>query len=320
MSSLFQNAYYLAINFNAIFYGVELVIYSLSVNELLAHRKTSTRTDKFYIAFSTVLLVLITVYMSTEAVFGQEMWIVHQDSPGGPVQFFVDNADVWYQTMGTASSVVLNLLTDALLIYRMYVVWPSYRVIVFPCFLYLATIGLGIIELYASGKPGADFFVGTAAQLGVAYYTTTIALNALATTVICARLSRALAAASRSRGVRAGAHRQRYYVGTLPIVVESALPYSAAGVAFLVAYGLQSDRTVLFGAFYGMFACISPQLIVLRVVSGRSWTRESVSAAEFETLGLGAAARQTDAEVATTARSLDDGDRKSALGSVLEVG
>ena len=86
------------------------------MNELMKRRKTWTRTDKFYTAFSTALLVLITIYLSTEAVFGQEMWVVHQSSPGGPVQFFAENADVWYQTMGTASSVVLNLLGDALLV------------------------------------------------------------------------------------------------------------------------------------------------------------------------------------------------------------
>ncbi len=123
---------------------------------------------------------------------------------------------------------------------------------------------LGIIELYSSGKPDANFFVGTAAQLGVAYYATTISLNVIATCVICARLvyfatSNPLAVApgaaaggpiARDAG---GAAAVRYYTGTLPVVVESALPYSAAGVAFLVSYGMQSDISILFGALYGMF-------------------------------------------------------------------
>ncbi|KAI1784831.1 hypothetical protein LXA43DRAFT_1186219 [Ganoderma leucocontextum] len=309
MSSLFQNAYYLAINFNAILYGAELGIYWMTIKALLDKRKAWSTTDKFYVAFSTALLVLITIYMSTEAVFGQEMWIVHSGAPGGPAAFLADNVNVWYQTMGTTASVILIMLSDALLydddyrdyhpaqqIYRMYVVWPDFRVVAFPCFLYVASIALGIIELYSSGKPDANFFVGTAAQLGVAYYATTISLNVIATSVICARLvyfartatlNPARVAAGSPKDI--GSTAMLRYTGTLPVVVESALPYSMAGVAFLVSYGMQSDISILFfGTLYGMFTCVSPQLIILRVVTGAAWTRdktaESISAVEFGNL------------------------------------
>ncbi|KAI0668256.1 hypothetical protein C8Q78DRAFT_980509 [Trametes maxima] len=288
MSALFQNAYYLAVNFNSILYGVELACYAMTMHALLRRRKKWGWTDKFYVAFSTALLLLITIYMSTEAVFGEEMWIVHADAPGGQLEFFLENANIWYQTMGTASSVALNLLSDALLIYRMYVVWTHRWVIAFPCILYVASIALGIIQLYASGEPNADFFAGKAAQFGTAYYATTISLNVLATCVICGRLmhlGRVLEVARTTQGRGRGARR---YTGTLAVVVESALPYSAAGIAFLVAYGMQSDISILFGAFYGMFTCISPQLIVLRIVTGSAWTKEwateTISGMEFETL------------------------------------
>ena len=38
----------------------------------------------------------------------------------------------------------------------------------------------------------------------------------------------------------------------LGMVVESALPYSVKGFAFLLSYGLGSDVAILFGALYGM--------------------------------------------------------------------
>ena len=119
-----------------------------------------------------------------------------------------------------------------------------------------AVATLGIIELYLSGKRSANFFVGTAAQLGLAYYATTISLNVIATGVICARLvyfSRARTFGLTARGPIAVDSKVAQYTGTLPIVVESALPYSLAGVAFLVSYGMQSDISILFGALYGMF-------------------------------------------------------------------
>ncbi|KAM5531445.1 hypothetical protein V8D89_014902 [Ganoderma adspersum] len=315
MSSLFQNAYYLAINFNAILYGAELAIYWMTMKVLLDKRKTCqcSGTDKFYAAFSTALLILITIYMSTEAVFGQEMWIVRSGDPGGSAAFLAKNVNIWYQTMGTTASVILIVLSDALLIYRMYVIWPDFRVVAFPCFLYIASIALGIIELYSSGKPDANFFVGTAAQLGLAYYATTISLNVIATGVICARLVYFSRAATFKLNLASGgpiatdsrAAEILRYTGTLPVVVESALPYSLAGVAFLVSYGMQSDVAILFGALYGMFTCISPQLIVLRVVTGEAWTRdktsETLSVIECESLPAGASAAGIEVAVAREA-------------------
>lgn len=83
---------------------------------LFQRRKKWTSTERFYVAFSTAMLCLITIYMSTEAVFGQEMWVVNADFPGGAAGWFFENVNVWYQTLGTASSVLLNMLSDALLV------------------------------------------------------------------------------------------------------------------------------------------------------------------------------------------------------------
>ena len=164
----------------------------------------------------------------------------------------------------------------------MHVVWSDFRVGAVPCFLYAARVGktslpqcynpiahhknvydyttpatgLGIIELYSSGKPDANFFVGTAAQLGLAYYATTISLNVITTGVICTRLfhfSRAATFNLASGGPIVTDSKVAQYTGTLPMVVESALPYSLAGVAFLVSYGMQSNISILFGALYGMW-------------------------------------------------------------------
>ena len=88
----------------------------MTMSALFSGRESWTRSDKLYMAFSTALLVLITIYLSTEAIFGQEMWIVHAAAPGGPAAFLARNVNVWYQTMGTTASVILNMLSDALLV------------------------------------------------------------------------------------------------------------------------------------------------------------------------------------------------------------
>ena len=78
-------------------------------------RRTKNRDMRLFV-FSTVLLLMITIYVAVQAVFGEEMWIVHADYPGGSAQYLADNVAVWYETLGSAASVVLNLMSDGLLV------------------------------------------------------------------------------------------------------------------------------------------------------------------------------------------------------------
>ncbi|EMD31796.1 hypothetical protein CERSUDRAFT_162569 [Gelatoporia subvermispora B] len=248
------------------------MLYFLTLRRLLArHAHEHKRQATFLIAFSTALLLLITVYMSTEAVFGQEMWIVNAGFPGGANAWFAANVSVWYQTMGTASFVVLQLLADGLLIYRAFVLYNDARVAIVTAFVWIATLGLGVVELWASGVPSGDVFAGKAVNLGLAYFSTTIGLNVLLTVLICSRI---LYHARKAR--RLSSHdMDRAYTGAAAIIIESALPYTLSGIAYLVSDGLNSGISIVMGALYAMFACISPQLLIYRLTSDVAWTRQT---------------------------------------------
>ncbi|KAG9311996.1 hypothetical protein JVU11DRAFT_7268 [Chiua virens] len=147
------------------------------------------------------------------------------------------------------------------------------RLLLFPCVLWLATLVFGILELYASGSPNTDFFAGFAANVGLAYFALTIGLNVITTSIICARI------VSYARIMRneLGLEFASTYFTTASVIVESALPYTLFGIAFLVAFGMQSEFSVLLLSLYGMFTCISPQMLILRVAEGRAWTRDTGS-------------------------------------------
>ena len=74
------------------------------------------RSFRIFFYLSTGILVMITIYVSVQATFGQEMWIGNADYPGGSGAYLVDHAAVWYQTFGTTASVVLNVLSDGFLV------------------------------------------------------------------------------------------------------------------------------------------------------------------------------------------------------------
>ena len=62
------------------------------------------------------MLILVTIFVVVQSVFGQEMWIVNADYPGGSAAYLATHAAVWYQTMGTTASVMLQLMSDGLLV------------------------------------------------------------------------------------------------------------------------------------------------------------------------------------------------------------
>ncbi|EIW52672.1 uncharacterized protein TRAVEDRAFT_53114 [Trametes versicolor FP-101664 SS1] len=283
-NAIFQNAYYIGNNFNTILYGVELVLYFASVGLILQNRRGGTggkRSDRLFLSLSTGLLAMITIYVAVQSVFGEEMWIVNADYPGGSGQYLADNAAVWYQTLGSAASIVLNLMSDGLLMYRTFVVWSDWRVIVFPGILYLASAALGILTCYVSGTPNSDFFLGKAADIALSYSTVVIGLNVTCSALICGRI---LFVARRMEATL-GRDVSRTYTGAASLIIESMLPYTLFGIAYVVTLGLNSPYSIFFLSVYVMFTCVSPQMIILRVLMGRGWTREaadsSVGSARF---------------------------------------
>ncbi|EPS97201.1 hypothetical protein FOMPIDRAFT_81947 [Fomitopsis schrenkii] len=267
MSSLFQNANYIGNNISAILYGIELIVYGVTVYALWTKPKRG-RSDTFFFCFSTSLLILLTIFYSTDAVFGEEMYVVNANYPGGMDAYLAKYVNVWYQTLSTASPITANLLGDGLMIYRCYIIYNNVYIIVIPSLIWLGTFAAGILLLYASGNPNGNFFGGFAANCGLAYYTTEISLNFITTVLIIGRLLWI----SRYMGRNLGPATSETYVNAIAIVVESALPYTICGIVYLVTYGVQSDISVLFLAIYGMMTGLSPQLIIMRVVKGRATT------------------------------------------------
>ena len=96
--------------------GMELCVYFLTARAMFSRKTRSVPSDKFFLLFSTCLLLLNTVFVATQAVFGEEMWITNANYPGGMNAYLEDFVSVWYQTFGTAASIVLNLLSDGLLV------------------------------------------------------------------------------------------------------------------------------------------------------------------------------------------------------------
>ncbi|KAH9934018.1 uncharacterized protein BXZ73DRAFT_45880 [Epithele typhae] len=275
-NTVFQNSFYIGNNLNAILYGIYLCLYYLTIRfALRGVRHTDRRygsSHRLFVLLSTFLLVMITAWVSIQAIFGQEMWVINENYPGGTAQYFNNHVSVWYETMGSVISVLSSAITDGFLVYRLYIVWGlDKNIVVIPAFLFVASIVLGILTCVFSGLPNSDFFSGFASEIALAYSGVSMGLNVLCSSLICARILWL------ARTIRAtlGATTSRPYTSAATIIIESMLPYTVFTTAYLITLGLGSPLVGFFITPCEMFSVLSPQMIMLRVLMGRGLSAET---------------------------------------------
>ena len=115
---------------------------------------------------------------------------------------------------------------------------------------------------FESARPGSNYFIGLSQKLGTSYTSCLVSLNLLLTLLITTRILYA-ARQCTSATDRAAA---RTYTNAAAIVVESALPYTAFGLAYLATFARESQTSILFLSLHVMF-CVS----WIYVLSSAAW-------------------------------------------------
>lgn len=175
--------------------------------------------------------------------------------------------------------------------------------IVISCILYIGTVGtcviictlpsrleltpiscssvLGILTCYYSGRPGADFYVGIAPRIAMAYSAVGIAMNFICTMLICGRIlyvSHAVANLLTGGGLFDDLHIRGNFSlihKAALMIMESMLPYTLFGAAYVITLGLISPLSILFLSLYVMFT-------VRRVIGSTSSPGLECSLTSFE--------------------------------------
>jgi len=274
---VFEHSFYVGNFISGILYGVNLVLYYLTLQGLF-HKgnHNSARSRRFFALYSTVLLVLLTIDITVNAIWGEFFWINGREAPGGIFAWFGENVNVWYQAMGSTTVVIMIFMGDALLLYRLFILYgSSYYVIALPLLAYFAAFAFAIIELVIAFKPNGNFFSHSTINWGVPYYSITIGLNIVITLLIVSRLLKLGKAVSRALGRDSA----KMYTSVASMLIESAAPYSLVGIMFLVPFARNSMTAISFGQVWAKLTCICPQMIILRVATGRAWGRDVVTQA-----------------------------------------
>ena len=220
-------------------------------------------------------------------------------------------------------------------LYRCFILWQSsYLAVLFPSLVFLGSIGanrfhiisakgrpsdcavtaVSVLALVAAGSPEGNYFTGLAQQFGIAYYALTVGLNIMVTALICARLlhmSKRICAAL-------GPEKAGMYTSVTTMLLESAALYSITGIMFIIPYARDSETSIIFGDLYGAASvspiddlfisrstemcpveqCLSPMLIVYRVVTRKSWERNTLDKALSSLAFVSQSCNDTEGEAA----------------------
>jgi len=96
--------------------GLEIFTFLAAVY-CISHRPPEYRKrQKIYVIYGGILVMLVTISLAANSVWGQYMWIDYRNYPGGPLGFYRATQSAWYNVFRFAADVMTNILGDGLLV------------------------------------------------------------------------------------------------------------------------------------------------------------------------------------------------------------
>ncbi|PIL31172.1 hypothetical protein GSI_05869 [Ganoderma sinense ZZ0214-1] len=242
-------------------YGIPLVLWLSCATYLWKNRQKGKNTI-FLLSYIALLLVAQTIYSITQVWFTQDIYIENQRYPGGPFKYFFVHQDDTADVIAYVTLCIVILMCDILVLWRCWVVWTAldhrlgYLVVAFPACMILASLVMGTFWIIKSVEPGNTLYSPLPQQLGIAYFSLSLGVNVILTTLIVARL---LAFRRANIAFLPPEHAQQY-LSTAAVVIESASLYSVFAIVFIVTYGLSAPSNVI------LLGCAQASQVRLRLL------------------------------------------------------
>ncbi|SJL15723.1 uncharacterized protein ARMOST_19227 [Armillaria ostoyae] len=253
-------------------YGILFTMAIQCYSGLLSMRARRGTTQWWLWIYVTTVLTLATVGVGGNQKFIQMTFIDYRNYPGGPNAFTVDFYATPVNLMGFICYTSLGWFADGLVLYRFFVIYNrSMWVAVVPAVIFLAGIGTSVGLCVSLAKAEDSFWAHTTIRFGIAYWAISVSLNVIFTCLIIIRL---LIIRRQVKAIIGSSH-GTHYTSIVAILVESASLYSAWALVFLITYARDSWVQNILLPPLGQIQGIAPLLIIMRVVSGRAWSKST---------------------------------------------
>jgi len=251
--------------FEAILYGIYFTLFCICVSVFLDGSRKGT--NKIIFTTMIVMFLLSTAHLAGTIRTMQEGFF----GKATPIQYF-NNKPLPLNLANKALYGTTMVVGDALLIYRLYVVWSDTRyakpIIILPILTLMGT-AVSIILLaweFSRLKPGQTAFVHVINQTAPAAFGLPLITNVYITAGIVWRVKLAERSLARITNLQSTSLYRRVIAGT----IESCIIYPIALAITLVLYGIHSNgQDILTGSMTQLIALV-PTLMWLQVRFGQS--------------------------------------------------
>jgi len=276
-------------------YGVHLtlfvqcfqLLFSQSFQKPTGPNQNRQSPQWFLLSYIVLLFSLGTIGFGGQIKFNEMTFIQDRNFPGGPLGFNSAMYNEPVNIMTTAAFIVLNWFADALVLFRLFVIWDSnYWIVAFPVLMLAGSFTSSILLLVQLTLPGSSIYTHVSISLGVPYWSISVSINVLATLLITGRLlylryrvrQALVPRGSPEQQARLSLKAMGYagmYTGPMAMLIESASLYAGVGLFYIIVYARGSMLQNVLLPVLGHVQAISPLLIILRVAQGRAWTRRT---------------------------------------------
>ncbi|KAJ3993832.1 hypothetical protein F5050DRAFT_1842514 [Lentinula boryana] len=184
--------------------------------------------------------------------------------------YLVEQQSLPVVTLGNVASILASILADALLLYRAAILWNFvWYVIIPPALFFIACVILSILTVIQIALPTQVHWVPLSLAVWIILMIMPMWLSALIAGRIYyqkAKLANVL-----------GNEDVNTYTGICAILIESALPFTVISIILLGLFGSNNIGQNLFVPLLVQVECIAPEMIILRVMLGRAWTRHTLA-------------------------------------------
>lgn len=268
-----------SINLSAISLGVVVVIFFHCMEALLSPNRRGQRGIKWPLVAHTVAMFSFLTVSILTGLYGAVLSFIDNREFPGVSGILGYNAMVTSTPIGVISNTpfFLNgLLADGLLLYRCHVVYAmNYWVIAFPCFLYVASIGAGIMYIFEDSHPlGAYWNGGGAVNFGPIYLSISLSLNVILTFMIVTRLFLHNRVIRNAVGPLSSPSGYTKFANT--ILIESCALSAVTSLMYIGSWGTGNYRVANYIIpIFEASQVIGPFLIIIRVANRTAVTPDA---------------------------------------------
>ncbi|KIP10746.1 hypothetical protein PHLGIDRAFT_125269 [Phlebiopsis gigantea 11061_1 CR5-6] len=257
----------------AMTYGAHIILSASSIRPLI------NRRNQCLLIYIILLFIVSTVGFGIQAWWTQVVFIENVGYPGGPNQFLLDNMHSAPNKAVTAIYIVLNMLSDGIILFRFYtlcgVILARNRlwalVFVVPSSIALI-ITAGTCFPQIAGL-GVNLWTGISIGPGIAYMALSLSINTILTMLIIGRLLFLRRQISRTFGPASS----EIYTSVVALLIESASLYTIVALMTVIACGVGSPMQHVLLPMLGQLQAIPPLLITSRLAAGRALNKEEYS-------------------------------------------